>query len=755
VVHAAGHRARYRYDSTLDLVEIEGLEGEKFQLSYDAYGRLVRVGRPDGSEERYGYSLAGDLLYSRDPDGAEIHYEYDGVHKLIAIRYPDGRSASIERGGRHFPFRFTKPDGSSFTVRYDREGKAVLVENALGEQHTLERSPDGYIIGEKTFDGRSLKYRYDAGRRLVRFQEGKEHTLLEYDLAGNMIECQYSDGSGARFEYDARDLMVAATTGTVAVRFERDPAGRVVRETQVVAGDTASIDTRYDPWGLRAARVTSANHSLELQRRGGGGARRVTLDERDVVEVEPSQMGLVSTLRLAGGGALGFHHDASGRIVGQEVRSNRPNPPPPNGTPDFPHVPPAPNLVRAFRYDRRASLTTDWDRARGYRFYEYDALGQVTSRTDERGGSTTYSYDSAGNVESAAGRKLTYGPNRRPTQVGDSEQAWDECGRLIVKKGPANSWTFHWAARTQLRRAVRDDGLRVEYLYDALGRRVKRSVLDRTGTVEETRFVWDRETLVHEVSRSRGSAESTTTTYWLTPGSSVPIARRDESKGWCFYLNEPSGAPHRLVNQRGDVVSDVELGVFGEDTKRPMTEKLRFPGQMADEHTGLFYNRFRWYDPLSARYTSPDPLGMLSGLNLYRYAENIPTTWADPTGLLGGAVGFLVLNDGTTIPRDGGLMPSGHPGRSMDGVTIPRNTDTVTDAIPRLAPADRPRHTPGSCVEAHLMSELERENYRPEDIAPGGMVIMDGRTNQIKPPCNYCGPMLEALGVRPDQIRTA
>jgi hypothetical protein len=53
------------------------------------------------------------------------------------------------------------------------------------------------------------------------------------------------------------------------------------------------------------------------------------------------------------------------------------------------------------------------------------------------------------------------------------------------------------------------------------------------------------------------------------------------------------------------------------------------------------------------------------------------------------------------------------------------------------------------------MSELERENYRPEDIAPGGMVIMDGRTNQIKPPCNYCGPMLEALGVRPDQIRTA
>ncbi|WCL83529.1 RHS repeat-associated core domain-containing protein [Streptomyces sp. JCM 35825] len=37
---------------------------------------------------------------------------------------------------------------------------------------------------------------------------------------------------------------------------------------------------------------------------------------------------------------------------------------------------------------------------------------------------------------------------------------------------------------------------------------------------------------------------------------------------------------------------------------------LRFPGQHADHETGLHDNLFRHYDPDTARFTSPDPLGL-------------------------------------------------------------------------------------------------------------------------------------------------
>lgn len=46
----------------------------------------------------------------------------------------------------------------------------------------------------------------------------------------------------------------------------------------------------------------------------------------------------------------------------------------------------------------------------------------------------------------------------------------------------------------------------------------------------------------------------------------------------------------------------------------------------------LCYNRFRYYDPHSGRYISPDPIGMLGGTNIHVYAPNA-SGWVDPYGL--------------------------------------------------------------------------------------------------------------------------
>ncbi|MFD8463152.1 RHS repeat-associated core domain-containing protein [Streptomyces antimycoticus] len=61
---------------------------------------------------------------------------------------------------------------------------------------------------------------------------------------------------------------------------------------------------------------------------------------------------------------------------------------------------------------------------------------------------------------------------------------------------------------------------------------------------------------------------------------------------------------------------------------------LRFPGQYADPETGLHYNLFRYYDPETARYLTPDPLGLAPADNPHTYVVN-PLTWADPLGLEG------------------------------------------------------------------------------------------------------------------------
>lgn len=60
---------------------------------------------------------------------------------------------------------------------------------------------------------------------------------------------------------------------------------------------------------------------------------------------------------------------------------------------------------------------------------------------------------------------------------------------------------------------------------------------------------------------------------------------------------------------------------------------IRFQGQYYDRETGLHYNRYRYYEPYSARYVSKDLIGLFGGLNNSSDVSD-PNQWVDPMGLM-------------------------------------------------------------------------------------------------------------------------
>lgn len=96
------------------------------------------------------------------------------------------------------------------------------------------------------------------------------------------------------------------------------------------------------------------------------------------------------------------------------------------------------------------------------------------------------------------------------------------------------------------------------------------------------------------------------------------------------------GAPTELVTPDGEIAWHSNTDVWGRTVGTPVGHDvecpLRFPGQYHDAETGLHYNLHRYYDPDTAAYLTPDPLGLAPSPNDHAYVPN-PLTFVDPLGL--------------------------------------------------------------------------------------------------------------------------
>jgi len=140
----------------------------------------------------------------------------------------------------------------------------------------------------------------------------------------------------------------------------------------------------------------------------------------------------------------------------------------------------------------------------------------------------------------------------------------------------------------------------------------------------------------------------------LTPVSSAEASAGDEKI--YYFLTDHLGSVDAVLDEQGNVVERRDYLPYG--TQRaaetfngvPVTE-LGFTGKHRDSETGLNYYGARYYDPVTGRFITMDPLllnldkmsqaqrnAFLSNpqnLNMYSYVQNNPVRYTDPTGMYG------------------------------------------------------------------------------------------------------------------------
>jgi RHS repeat-associated protein len=92
-----------------------------------------------------------------------------------------------------------------------------------------------------------------------------------------------------------------------------------------------------------------------------------------------------------------------------------------------------------------------------------------------------------------------------------------------------------------------------------------------------------------------------------------------------------------MYDAKGEKTWETNLDIYGKVRTfagRSLSDcPFRYQGQYQDEETGLYYNRFRYYDPSIGAYLSQDPIGLAGGNpSFYSYVSDT-NSWTDILGL--------------------------------------------------------------------------------------------------------------------------
>ncbi|WP_192711789.1 RHS repeat-associated core domain-containing protein [Methylobacterium sp. OAE515] len=612
--------------------------------------------------ERYGaYGLLAEI---EDPKGGRLRFGHDGLGRLERVENQLGRAWTFERDAAGRVVAETDFDGLRTTYAYDRAGRLTGKLAADGTRTVYAHDASGLLTGETV---------------TVPGAAEPQVTTFAYDGAGQLVAAR-GGGSEVLLEWDGLGRVVAETVDGRRVESRYDCCGNRVERT----GLGSRVESRYDPLGALTALEIAGHGALTLDHDAAG---------RELRRASAAGFVLESTWDAAGqlvrqvGGRGRSSGPGAGKFLERVYGWDRAYAPVSvfdlrwGGT--------------GYRYDRNGQVVEGRHGDGSAERYGYDAALNVAEFAEADGPATSgglvqpasYGRDPAGRLRawrgSAGGRvEVAHGPSGERVTY-----RHDVCGRVVERVLERDGfrprvWRYAWDGKDRLVGCTTPTGERWAYGYDPFGRRLWKRRTDAGpdaaagDAVIGTAYGWDGDLLSAEAPLGAdGSADWARATIWhYEPGTFRPLAREGSGGSLAYVVTDHLGTPRELVDADGRLLwsaeyrvwgavrrvwvaaNDEEPGVAGsggrpgggrsyavagnlalaEDTgavEAVLLCPLRFQGQWQDGETGLVYNRFRYYDPITTQYASPDPIGLEAGTRQYGYVPN-PNIFVDPSGLI-------------------------------------------------------------------------------------------------------------------------
>ncbi|AZL73602.1 RHS repeat-associated core domain-containing protein [Pseudomonas oryziphila] len=692
---ALGNEKTLAYNDAGQLLEYTDCSGKSSAWAYNTLGQLTDFTDAAGYTTAYEYQ-AGQLAKVTHPDKTEERFNYDAEGRLLA--HVDALERCTTWAYSAAGLLSERIDANEHTLRYrwDKLGRLIGLENENASKATFLYDPVGRLLQETGFDGLVTRYQYDTySGRLASTQVGQRRIELTFDPMGRLSERTARLGNQSQsetFAYDGNGQLIQAVNAASKLQWFFDEAGNLTREHQYyVATGTPMVAVwqhQYDALNQRTATIRPDGHKVSWLTYGSGHLLGMTLDQHEMLAYERDDLHR-EIVRHQGNKLMQTQAwDPAGRLQEQLLGS---------------HDGQSTLLKRQYRYDAASQLTNIHDSRRGQLEYQYDPVGRLLKATS-RLGVETFAFDPAGNLldqkTQELNRPLEADPRRNKLmdnllrEYAGTHYKYDERGNLIHRLHNGSHAHFTWDLFDRLA-SYNDDKLKVDYSYDALGRRLhKHSVahfwdrpeagtgwnqLQRAKRQRElgcgfTLFGWDGDTLAWESSPPLDEGDTGRTVHYLyEPGSFVPVAQAlrkspirlhkvpdwsqreydfEQDPLWhtevkpqpfeaiAWYHCDHLGTPMELTDEQGNVAWAGQYKAWGEvreersawAKQHGLGNPIRFQGQYHDHETGLHYNRYRYFDFQLGRFISSDPIKYSGGLNLFVYSPN-PISWIDPLGL--------------------------------------------------------------------------------------------------------------------------